>query len=145
MPEITLIERRLAVEEYLELRRAVGWWEVEPEAVRAGLPNDQYTIVAESGGQTIGCGRIIGDGGIYFYIQDVIVLPAYQGQGVGRRIMDRLMEFLTGRSRPKCFVGLMAAAGVQAFYERYGFVRRSGDRPGMYLRWPTQQPGVVTE
>lgn len=133
-PQIRFVERRLQVEEYRALRRAVGWWDVSPEAARAGLPNDLFTLVVERDGETIGCARIIGDGGIYFYLQDVIVLPQYQGQGIGAELMDRVMGWLAANTPPRKFVGLMAASGAEAFYERYGFVRRADNQPGMYLR-----------
>jgi ribosomal protein S18 acetylase RimI-like enzyme len=83
--------------------------------------------------KVVGCGRVIGDGGIYFYIQDIIVLPEFQGKGIGRRIMDAVMEYLKAHARDGAFVGLMAAKGVSKFYERYGFKERPSDAPGMFL------------
>ncbi len=78
---------------------------------------------------------MVGDGGIYFYLQDVIVRPEQQGRGYGRLIMGALMGFLDRTARPGAFVGLMAATGVAAFYERYGFAPRPEGRPGMYRVW----------
>lgn len=134
-PNITIHERPLQPAEYQALRRAVGWPAVDPEAVRIGLARDLYTVVAERGGATIGCGRIVGDGGIYFYLQDVIVVPEFQGQRIGEALMARLMAYLAAHARENSFVGLMAAAGVEAFYEKYGFTRRPDNRPGMYRMW----------
>jgi len=133
--DVTIHERRLQVEEYAALRRAVGWPEVDPEAVRIGLARDLYTVVAERGGVTIGCGRIVGDGGIYFYLQDVIVQPQHQGQRIGEALMARLMAYLAAHARENSFIGLMAAAGVEAFYAKFGFTRRPDNRPGMYRVW----------
>jgi ribosomal protein S18 acetylase RimI-like enzyme len=42
----------------------------------------------------IGFRRVIGDGGIYLYIQDVIVLLEFQRQGIGKCIMDAIMGYL---------------------------------------------------
>jgi predicted GNAT family N-acyltransferase len=68
-------------------------------------------------------------------VQDVIVSPELRGRGFGARIMDRVMGFLEGAAEPGAFVGLMAAQGVEVFYERYGFRRRQDDRPGMFIVW----------
>ncbi len=75
----------------------------------------------------------MGDGGIYFYIQDVIVLPEFQGQGVGKRIMDSLMEYLEENANSRAFIGLMAAKGTAGFYMRFGFNERPSEGPGMFM------------
>lgn len=77
---------------------------------------------------------MIGDG-IYFYIQDIMVLPGFQGKGIGKHIMDALMDFLNSHVCNSAFIGLMAAKGVSKFYERYGFIERPPDRPGMFQKY----------
>jgi GNAT superfamily N-acetyltransferase len=82
-------------------------------------------------------GRVIGDGALAYYIQDIIVLPAFQKQGVGRLIMDDIIRHLKKNCTPNSIVGLMAAKGVTAFYEKYGFIARPDEKhgPGMFIRW----------
>lgn len=75
----------------------------------------------------------MGDGGIYFYVQDVIVHPDHQGKGVGRSIMNAIMHYLRSMAEEGSYIGLMAAKNVEGFYELYGFRRRPGNRPGMYM------------
>ena len=130
-----LIERDPTVEEYQRLRIAVGWGEMSDEGVAEGLPHALYSAVLELDGEAVGCARIVGDGGLYFYLQDVIVLPEHQGRGQGARLMDALMTYLERSARPGAFVGLMAAIGAESFYERYGFRRRPEQQPGMFRRW----------
>lgn len=67
-------------------------------------------------------GRIVGDGVMYFYVQDIAVMPDYQGQGVGTRLMDALMAYIHDHAPDKAFVGLYAAPAAIVFYERYGFI-----------------------
>ncbi|MGZ8624918.1 MAG: GNAT family N-acetyltransferase [Actinomycetota bacterium] len=134
MREFELIERSPTVQEYLLLRRSAGWGEMS-EGVALGLAHALYSVVLERDGVAVGCGRVVGDGGMYFYVQDVIVSPELRGRGFGARIMDRVMGFLEGAAEPGAFVGLMAAQGVEGFYERYGFRRRQDDRPGMFIVW----------
>jgi ribosomal protein S18 acetylase RimI-like enzyme len=86
----------------------------------------------------IGHGRVVGDGGLYFHIQDVIVLPEYQGHGVGRAMMDAIMAYLGRAAKASAFIGLTAAGGKAGFYRRYGFNERAGDAPGMFTRWGSE-------
>jgi GNAT superfamily N-acetyltransferase len=130
-----LVERAPTVDEYRRLRLAVGWGEPDEEGVEAGLASALYSCVVMHDGQAVGCGRVIGDGGMYFYVQDVMVLPELHGQGIGVQIMDSIVRYLECAARPGAFVGLMAAENVEGFYERYGFQRRPDDRPGMYRVW----------
>ncbi len=137
--DFRLIERLPTITEYRALRTAVGWSNLPDEATRRGLDNASFTVCLERHGDTIGCGRVVGDGGIYFYIQDIIVHPDFQGRGLGRRIMDAVMQYLSDHAAPNAFMGLMAATGVCEFYERYGFAVRPDDRPGMFRVWPAER------
>ena len=105
------------------------------EGVETGLPNALFSVVLTRDGEAVGCGRIVGDGGLYFYLQDVIVLPEHQGRGLGAMIMEAAIAYLDRTCRPGAFVGLMAAADVEGFYEGYGFRRRPDRQPGMYRVW----------
>jgi ribosomal protein S18 acetylase RimI-like enzyme len=129
-----LVERDPTLEEYQRLCRAVGWGEgdIESKWIKIGLQNSLFSVCVTLENKVIGCGRIIGDGGIYFYIQDVIVSPAYQRKGIGGQIMDTIMEYLRAHAPNGAFVGLMAAKGVAKFYKRYGFQKRPSDAPGMF-------------
>jgi ribosomal protein S18 acetylase RimI-like enzyme len=130
-----LVERSPTVEEYQKLRDAAGWGNVDIEATEIGLRNSLFSVCVIFENEVIGCGRVVGDSGIYFYIQDVIVLPGFQGKGIGKRITDAILDYLKGHAHPGAFVGLMAAKGVSKFYERYGFTERATDRPGMFRIW----------
>ncbi len=135
MTAYRLVERAPTVEEYRRLRRAVGWGEMTDEGAAVGLANALCSYVLEHDGEVVGCARVVGDGGLYFYLQDVVVSPEHQGRGQGAALMGALMAFLERSARPGAFVGLMAAEGVEAFYERYGFRRRGDRQPGMFRVW----------
>jgi GNAT superfamily N-acetyltransferase len=130
-----LRERPPTVEEYRRLRDAVGWGSMSDEGLEAGLASALYSCVILFDDRAVACGRVIGDGAMYFYVQDVIVLPEFHGRGLGARVMDGVERYLEGVARPGAFIGLMAAQNVEGFYERYGFQRRPDDRPGMYRVW----------
>ena len=59
----------------------------------------------------------------------------FQGKGIGKRIMDAIMDYLKACASPNAFVGLMAAKGVSRFYEQYGSKIRSSDAQGMFRIW----------
>jgi GNAT superfamily N-acetyltransferase len=133
--EFNLIKRLPTVAELKYFHTAVGWDNVADAAVETALRNSLFGCVVTFKGQTIGCGRIIGDGGMYFYIQDIIVLPEYQGRGIGRLIMAAVMDYVAGIARPGAFIGLMAALDKADFYRKLGFTERPPGRPGMFLVW----------
>jgi GNAT superfamily N-acetyltransferase len=130
--EFQIVSRILTVEEYLTLREAVGWGRRDEQMVARALASALFTVCVEHDGNIVGCGRVIGDGGLYFYLQDIIVLPEFQGMGLGTRLMESILGYLQEHAAPGAFVGLMAASGASTFYTQFGFAPRPPDRPGMF-------------
>lgn len=137
MSEYTLLERLPTPQEYNNLRQAVGWRTHREDAIAKGLPNTLYCICAYVDGELVGMARIVGDAGLAYYIQDVIVIPTYQRQGIGTQIMDKIMLYLRDAIDQKATVGLQAARGKEAFYEKYGFARLPNENrgAGMTILW----------
>jgi ribosomal protein S18 acetylase RimI-like enzyme len=67
-------------------------------------------------GRLVGAGRAISDGVTSSAIYDIVVAPDYQGRGLGRRIMEDLLERLPRRS-----VMLVSVPKQRGFYEKLGF------------------------
>ena len=65
--------------------------------------------------------RVVGDGARFVYIQDVMVRPEYQGQKIGRALMETMMSHLRANYPKGASVALFT--GKPAFYERFGFKR----------------------
>jgi ribosomal protein S18 acetylase RimI-like enzyme len=125
-PERTfaLLRRAPTIDEYADLCRSVGWADaINLNSAPVSLQHSLYCVLAVQDEQVVGMGRIVGDGAIYFYIQDVIVRPAFQGRGFGRCIVDNLMSWIRNNAPPRAFVGLFAAEGRDTFYAHYGFMR----------------------
>jgi len=129
---MTLEYRTPTVSEYKLLRASVGWWKTDEKTTEAALNNSLFSLVAIENNNIVGLGRIIGDGGLYFYIQDLIVHPEFQKNGLGKRLMDELMSYLKANAKSGAFIGLMAAKGLEKYYESFGFKAREDDAPGMY-------------
>jgi GNAT superfamily N-acetyltransferase len=140
------IEERLPTpQEYRFLRASVGWRERSEDLVRRGLAGSLFGVCAFADGRLVGMARIIGDGGMVFYIQDVIVVPDFQQQGIGARMMDSVMGYVRAHAGRNSVIGLMATKGVEPFYERYGFRARPDDRygSGMTIFWNPADPALI--
>ncbi len=131
MENIKIERRRLKVDEYQALRGTTDWFTVDDEVVEKSLKNDLFTVCVFDRKTLVGMGRIVGDGAIYFYIQDVIVIPSYQGKGIGVLIMNEIEEYIEENAFNNSFIGLMAADGVKKFYHKFGYLERAETRPGM--------------
>ncbi|MBI5018369.1 MAG: GNAT family N-acetyltransferase [Deltaproteobacteria bacterium] len=140
MKGIRLEERIPTVEEYVFLRDAVGWPPRGAAAAREGLSRSIYSICCVGRVGIVGCGRIVGDGGLYLYLQDIIVRPECQRRGLGTRIIRSLLTYIEKHNAPGVFVGLMAASGASRFYRRFGFEARGSDAPGMFMILADERP-----
>jgi GNAT superfamily N-acetyltransferase len=70
-------------------------------------------------------GRIIGDGGWYFHIADMAVLPAHQRKGLGDAVLKHLMAYIKAHAPQDgtgAYVTLFADAPGRRLYQRNGFV-----------------------
>ncbi len=106
------------------------------DVAEKAIENSLYAVVAVQDEQTVGMGRIVGDGAIFYYVQDIAVLPEYQKRGIGIKILNTLMGYIKTHAPDKAFVGLFAAEGTVPFYERYGFKDYSPSMTGVFLVTP---------
>jgi ribosomal protein S18 acetylase RimI-like enzyme len=131
----TLKRETPSVADYIDIRLAAGLSRKSEEAARIGLSNSLFAVVVYLGEQPIGIGRVIGDGGCFFEVTDIAVLPAHQKKGVGDMIMKEVMAFLHANAPKTAYVSLMADHGTPMFYRRYGFsFAEMPKSSGMYLR-----------
>ena len=82
---VKIIERQPTVGEYQKIRGTTNWTTVSNQQVDRALKKSLFNVCAVQDNQVVGIGRIIGDGGLYYYIQDVIVLPEFRGLGIGKK------------------------------------------------------------
>ena len=110
-----------SVSDYINIRLAAGLSRKSEEAASMALPNSIYGVTVYCGSNRVGIGRIIGDGGCFFEITDMAVLPEHQGKGVGRLIMESLSNWLNTNAPKTAYISLMAHHGKPTFYEKFGF------------------------
>jgi GNAT superfamily N-acetyltransferase len=123
-----------AVEEYLALRVAAGLSAMSPEGAREGLAKSWCAVCVRIGAELVGMGRVVGDGGLFLFVVDIAVTPAWQRRGLGRRIMQALMDQVHARAFPYTQVGLMADGPAHLLYEKFGFRPVAPESQGMSLR-----------
>ena len=129
--QIQYKERKPSVAEYDAMRLSVGWNNGrDKDKIKLAIKRSLYFITAYEGKKLVGMGRIIGDEGYAFYIQDVIVLPDYQGKGIGKEMMDRIMAYFDKKGIRDAMIGLLAAKDKEKFYEKYGFIFRPNEKLG---------------
>ncbi|WP_444909008.1 GNAT family N-acetyltransferase [Microbulbifer sp. TRSA005] len=126
-----VIETVASVEDFLCLRQISGLSPRSREAAEKGLPNSLYGIHIQTRSTTIAMGRVVGDGALNFEIVDVAVAPTYQGQGLGRVVMEHIMSYLDREALPSAYITLMA--DVPELYEKFGFRLSSPESEGMYM------------
>lgn len=125
--DIELLRREATVDEFIEMRKSVGWGYPDKEAIKVGLENNLFSICIERGNELIGYGRVIGDGGFTLYIQDIIIKPQYQKMGLGSKIMTEIMGYIKENYTSGSMVCLMAAKEKEGFYRKFGFIERPNE------------------
>ena len=129
---MTVKQDALTPSVFLELYRSVGWDAPGLDQITMALENSFATFCVYDGGQPVGMARLLGDGGMSFYIKDFAVRPEYQGKGIGRLLMNAMEEYIRSRLPDGWAVSLelISSKGREPFYEKFGFEQRPCDWDG---------------
>lgn len=130
--QIKYIEKTPTATEFNMLTESVGWGTRENNIVEEALKNTLYSLCVYNENKLIGYGRIIGDKTIFLYIQDIMVIPEYQGKKIGTGIMNKLLEQIDEYKKvnPDIRTYLGASKGKESFYEKFGFISRPNEELG---------------
>ena len=121
--EIRLADNILQAEDFIRLRIDTGFAEIPVEHARKALRNGLINVSAIYNDELVGIGRLVGDGAMYWYLQEIIVLPKYQRKGIGTMIVNHLVDYAKANSITGKFttIGGVSAKGKEPFYEKMGF------------------------
>lgn len=121
--EIRLIDNILQAEDFIRLRMQAGLAEIPVEHARKALQNSLINVSAIYNGELVGMGRLVGDGAMYWYLQEIIILPQFQRKGIGTMIVNHLVDYARENSTTGKFttIGGVSAKGKEPFYEKIGF------------------------
>jgi GNAT superfamily N-acetyltransferase len=123
------------VDDYRRVRLAAGLQDRAREAAEIGLRNTWFGVSVLLHGVVVGMGRIVGDGGCFFQVVDIAVLPEHQGKGLGKRIMKALTDHLEENAPASAYVSLIADGEAHRLYAQYGFQMTAPESIGMYRRF----------
>ena len=106
-------------EELSALYRAAPLGDKKPLHLQKVFSNSMFTCLVYEGTKLVAAGRALADGGDCSYICDIAVLPSHQGIGLGKQVVDRLVEASRGHKK----IILYAVPGKEPFYRKFGFLR----------------------
>jgi GNAT superfamily N-acetyltransferase len=116
--------------QWMALRKSVGWAVFEDKIAEKSLEATLFCVCAFDADELIGMGRVLGDGVISFYIGNVMVLPRWQGAGIGRVIIEEIMAYVREHAAPGAIARGMSIKGKEEFYTKLGFVARPDGEHG---------------
>ena len=123
------VARDLKIEEVMALYKANKWSAADkPTELYNALLNSHSLITAWNENKLIGLGNAISDGHLIVYYPHLLVLPNYQGKGIGKMIVDKMQE------KYKNFHMQMLTADGNAinFYKKVGF-KIAGETQPMWI------------
>ena len=116
----------ISFDEIFPLYEAVGWtnYTTNPTMLKNALEHSLFLISArDEDGKLIGFLRAVGDGYSIVYIQDIIVLPEYQRQGIGTQLLRQTLEHF--KEVYQMILTTDSELKTVAFYESNGFTALS--------------------
>jgi GNAT superfamily N-acetyltransferase len=131
------IEQDLTFEEYKMLRNTTTWATLTDKQIEKLIEHSTFKVRARIDDKTVGMGRVLFDFGYNSLITDIVVDPGYQGKGIGKLIVETLIQLVKNESSGNEYLqfNLLAAPGKSGFYEKLGFVKRDETNGyGMNLR-----------
>jgi GNAT superfamily N-acetyltransferase len=133
-----LAEGPPSLAEYVALRTDAGLTSRRPDQAEAALGGSWCAVhvVHEEEGRAVGMGRVIGDGGWYFHLVDLAVLPDHRRRGLGDLILTALVAHIKHEAPAGAFVNLLADPPGRRLYSRHGFVATAPDSVGMAKNLP---------
>jgi ribosomal protein S18 acetylase RimI-like enzyme len=118
---IEICGRLPTVEEHARLFERVGWPWYGEVATRRALAGSSFGAVAMRGDEIVGMGRVVGDGSVFFYLQDVVVDPDVQRLGIGSSLVRALLARARESKSATSFCGVFATQTAVDLYARHGF------------------------
>ena len=122
----------LCADDFIRLFSLAGWGEPERELVETSLKNSYVTFAVKNGEEVIAMARLIGDGGMAFFLKDLIVAPEYQGEGIGKSLLKYIEDYIRSQLKEGwwSYLQLMSAKNKDEFYLKCGFKSHPHEHSG---------------
>lgn len=127
---ITFSDRRdILIEQILPIYESNGWSSArKPQILHQALLNSHTLVSAWDEEKLVGIGNAISDGFLVVYYPHLLVDLDYQGQGIGKQIMEILKKQYEGIHMQM----LVAESEAIAFYQKCGFTK-AGKTESMWI------------
>lgn len=114
------------------LRASIGFRQIDPEQLSAGLEGSAFVTAAYDNDSAVGMARLIWDGGGVALITDVIVSPEYQSNGIEKELVGQVLDYLRGKLKPGfgIQVDVRAWERQEPIYQSLGFEVSTRERRG---------------
>ena len=109
---------KVSVKALADLRESVGWSRMEKEYGNP-LISSYYHIAVYEDEELIGYIDSVSNGVTDAYIQDLMVRPDHQGNGIGTELMNKMIGYL--KEKHICMISVIYEKSLEPFYERFGF------------------------
>lgn len=121
---------------YKDIRSSIMSWDMNIDTLKKALDQSVCTIVAFHDDKAVGMGRVVGDGIMYYYLQDICVIPKYQFKGIGKKMVSLLIQHIKEMApfNTQVSIGLFAAKDKEVFYEQLGFSKLPDVNNGFGMR-----------
>lgn len=129
----TVLHAIPTVDVYRRLREQAGLSGKTTEAAERGLPNSCFAVQILLEDEVVGMGRVIGDGGCFYQVVDIAVVPAHQGRGLGKTLMREISDYLQREVPASAYVSLLADGKAHELYQQFGFAATAPASIGMCL------------
>lgn len=106
------------------------WANKRPQDRTIKAIENSYCLGVFKEDNQIGFARIISDDATFYYICDVFVLEEYRGKGIGKK----LVETIVNSDKFEGMMGLLGTLDAHELYQKYGFIRE----PERFMKLPPE-------
>lgn len=130
MSKYTIKYNELTAEQFISLWESVWGKGTLLEQTKLAMNNTLFRVSVWDNEKIVAMARMIGDMGLDYYIKDVVVIPEYQHKGIGRLMINELLNFINenGVKGTEIFVELCAMPDKIPFYSKFGFAANEAQR-----------------
>lgn len=128
--------KAIHIDQLLALYQSVGWtnYTKQPDMLDQAYKHSLLSLAAYDEGDLVGLIRVVGDGYSIIFVQDILVNPDYQRRGIGRLLLETVLEEF--KHVYQIHLATDQTAKTMAFYESLGFksMEDIGARAYTYIR-----------
>ena len=115
------LKTHITKEDYIKLREDANWHPLDDNQIDNIINNSEYIISFYNDDEIAGMIRCISDKGYIYLMCDCIVMSKYQGMGLGKKIVNAMLEYIENNNKNKYVrVYIMSLKGKEEFYKSCG-------------------------